>query len=269
MSRTFGHDGIGFHYDVLGDGPAVVFCHGLGGDSIQGPDLAGEPDGYRLVIWDARGHGRTEPLGPPEAFSFATFAADLRALLDHVGIDRAVIAGVSMGAAVAARFACDRPERVRGLVLIRPAWLNAPLPENLRLFPVAADCMAKFGLDKGLAEFRKLPDVQALKTTCRQVYDSLSAQFAAPGALERCVRLQNLPNDCPVTDWDELKRWSFPVLVVGNEPDATHPIAFARQWARRCDTASMVEIPAKSVDLAGHHEVFRAHLRWFMESLEP
>ena len=150
MNRTFLHDGIGFHYDVLGDGPAVVFCHGLGGDSSQGPELAGRPDAFRLVIWDARGHGRTEPLGPHEAFNFATFAADLRALLDHLRIDHAVIAGVSMGAAVAARFACDWPERVRALVLIRPAWLNTPLPENLRLLPVAADCMAKFGLEKGL-----------------------------------------------------------------------------------------------------------------------
>ena len=89
------------------------------------------PSATRVLALDFRAHGETEPLGPIEALAFATFASDLAAVMDAIGIESAVVAGVSMGAGVAARFALDHPDRVRALICIRPAWLDRPNPDNL------------------------------------------------------------------------------------------------------------------------------------------
>ncbi len=77
-------DGIRFYYEVSGDGPPLVFCHGLTGNLEQPKQLLGEFPGFRLIVWDARGHGETQPAGPAEHFNFDTFARDLAALLDDL-----------------------------------------------------------------------------------------------------------------------------------------------------------------------------------------
>ena len=66
-------------------------------------------------------------------------ADDLVALLDHLEIERAVVGGISLGSAVAVNMALRYPERVRGLVLSRPAWIDRPLPENVRLYSMIAE----------------------------------------------------------------------------------------------------------------------------------
>ena len=68
-----------------------------------------------------------------DKLTIATLADDLIGLLDHLGIEQAVIGGISLGAAVAVNVALRYPERVLGLVLSRPAWIDGPLPENVAL----------------------------------------------------------------------------------------------------------------------------------------
>ena len=161
MMGTFERDGIQFRYEVLGEGRALALCHGLGGDRQQPKELVGDLAGYRLMVWDCRGHGETGPVGPDDKFGFGPMADDLAALLDRLGVDRAIIGGISMGAGIAARFAAQWPERVEALVLVRPAWLVEPRPENLALLPRVADMLRRLGPDAGLAEFRKLPELAA------------------------------------------------------------------------------------------------------------
>jgi pimeloyl-ACP methyl ester carboxylesterase len=268
VTSPFLHDGIGFNYEVFGKGAAVVFCHGLGGDLNQPRDLVGRLDGCRLVVWDARGHGLTEPLGPARGFNFATFASDLHALLDHLDIQRAVIGGISMGAGIAARFATDWPERVRALVLMRPAWGNKPIPDNLRLFPVVAEYLGRFGGEKGLGEFLKLPGPQSLRKQSACTFDSLCQQFSKHKAIERHIRLKAMPNDCPVTDWSPVERCIAPALVVGNDPDPAHPLRLARLWAQHLPNARLVQVPTKSHGSDEHALAFRKHLISFLEALE-
>ena len=129
MTATFQHDGIQFPYERIGQGEPFVFGHGLGGNRQQPKDLAGAVPGHQLIVWDSRGHGETQPVRPPEKICFVTLADDLAALLDHLEIKRAVIGGISMGAGVAANFAVRWPERMLGLILVRPAWLgSSPCP---------------------------------------------------------------------------------------------------------------------------------------------
>ena len=228
MTSTFDRDNVRFRYEVLGDGRPLVLCHGLGGDRQQPRDLVGPLDGYRLIVWDCRGHGETQPVGPAEKFCFASMAEDLASLLDHLGVEQAIVGGISMGAGIAARFAAQWPGRVEALVLVRPAWLVQPLPENLALFPRVADLLRQLGPDAGLAEFEKLPELAAVRRCSPAVAESLCEQFTKPNAVERSIRLERLPRDCPVDRWSIVESLTMPALVVGNEQDTVHPMEFAR-----------------------------------------
>jgi pimeloyl-ACP methyl ester carboxylesterase len=106
------------HLEVEGAGPAVVLLHGFGGSARNWrPQLRALRDGHRVAAFDVRGHARSD--APPDAVSYepACFVADVARVLDHLGVERAVVGGLSMGAGIAARFAVAHPERVRGLVL--------------------------------------------------------------------------------------------------------------------------------------------------------
>src|SRR5712672_813165 len=102
--------------DSGGDGPAVVLSHGYLMDaSMFNAQVAALAPEYRVITWDARGHGGTPAPGP---FSYWDSARDVLALLDHLGIGRAVLGGMSQGGFLSLRAAMLAPERLRGLILI-------------------------------------------------------------------------------------------------------------------------------------------------------
>lgn len=263
---TFDHDGIRFHYEMTGIGPPVVFCHGLTGDSVVIQNLLGGSDGYSLVAWDCRGHGRTEPMGPPDAFCFERFAADLRALLTHLDIQHAVVGGVSMGAGVATRFALDYPDLVDRLVLVRPAWLDRPSPEPLQPLEIVAEYLERFGAEEGKKQFAKLPLLDAVRAVDPTAARSMVELFREPRAWERRVRLQRMPRSCPIRDWSEVAHLTMPALVLGCEPDYVHPFSYAQEWVRHLPNATFVEVPAKSQNEAGYSAAVRAALAWSLRT---
>lgn len=110
-------NGVSVNYaDSGGDGPAVVLSHGYLMDSeMFAPQVAALAPEFRVITWDERGHGSTPAAAP---FSYWDSAADVLALLDHLGIERAVLGGMSQGGFLSLRAALLAPGRVRGLVLI-------------------------------------------------------------------------------------------------------------------------------------------------------
>jgi pimeloyl-ACP methyl ester carboxylesterase len=106
-----------YHEDTGGPGLPLVLAHGLLMDhEMFAPQVAAFGAGRRVVTWDERGHGLTETT--PDDFSYWDSADDLRGLLDHLGIERAAVGGMSQGGFVSLRFALRWPERVAGLVLL-------------------------------------------------------------------------------------------------------------------------------------------------------
>lgn len=104
------------HYEETGEGPTVVFSHGiLMNLSMFDPQIAALADRYRCVAWDARGHGETESKG---GFSYWDLAADLISLLDHLSVERALLVSMSQGGFISLRAALAAPERVAALFLI-------------------------------------------------------------------------------------------------------------------------------------------------------
>jgi 3-oxoadipate enol-lactonase len=110
-------NGITISYtDSGGDGPAVVLSHGyLMDSSMFDPQVAALAPEYRVITWDERGHGSTPATAP---FSYWDSASDVIGLLDHLGIEQAVLGGMSQGGFLSLRAALKAPGRVRALILI-------------------------------------------------------------------------------------------------------------------------------------------------------
>lgn len=103
--------------DTGGDGPVVILAHGFLMDAdMFAPQVAALAPDYRVITWDERGFGRTDFDGQP--FTYWDSADDCLALLDHLGIDRAVVGGMSQGGFISLRAALRAPERVRALILL-------------------------------------------------------------------------------------------------------------------------------------------------------
>lgn len=108
---------VSIHYEEAGDGPLTyVYCHGLGGNgqSFEKDEMPWYAEHFRAVSWDNRGLGRS---GQAAKYNLPKYAEDLNGLLDHLGIEKAVVHGVSWGGVVVQRFALDFPERCAAIVL--------------------------------------------------------------------------------------------------------------------------------------------------------
>lgn len=132
-----------YHEDSGGRGLPLVLAHGFLMDhDMFAPQVAALGSEYRVVTWDERGHGLTETT--PDDFSYWDSADDLRGLLDALGIERAVVGGMSQGGFVSLRFALRHPERVAGLVLM-DTQSGLEDPEKLPQYDMMADVWATEG----------------------------------------------------------------------------------------------------------------------------
>lgn len=108
-------DGVAIYYEVHGTGSPIIFNHGLGQTSRRFQEhVPYWAERYRVVTWDNRGWGRS---GKAERYTLDRFAGDIAPLIRHLGEEQAVIYGISWGGVLALKFALDRPELVRALIL--------------------------------------------------------------------------------------------------------------------------------------------------------
>ncbi len=248
----FEHDGIQFHYRESGSGIPFVFQHGLGADTNQTFDLFRSPPGVRLLTFDCRGHGETRPLGPEEKITVEQFTEDLRAFLDHLKIERAIIGGISMGAAMTLHFALTHPERLLGLVLSRPAWLDQSRADNLGVFSKLAGFIRQYGGWEGAQRYQQTETFQHVMRVSPDNADSLLAQFAHPRAEETVAKLERIPGYVPNhsrADWNGIR---VPTLVLVNRQDEIHPFEFGEVLAQEIPGAELRELTPKSVNKEKH-----------------
>lgn len=112
-------DGVNIHYEVHGSGPPLILTHGYSSTSgmWQG-QIAALSRHYKLVLWDMRGHGQSDYPDDAAAYSEALTVADIAALLDSVGAEKAIVGGLSLGGYMSLAFYRSHPERVRALLII-------------------------------------------------------------------------------------------------------------------------------------------------------
>ncbi len=258
-----------FHYAEVGSGRPFVFAHGLGGDASQPLGFCTDLDGWRAVAIDFRGHGRTVAGLESAQLSFDGFAGDLAAVLDRLRLDRVVLGGISMGAGVALALALAQPARVTGLALVRPAWLDASFPANLRAFPLVARLLEEHGEDEGERRFRQSPEFAELAAGSTAAATSLLAQFHRPQARARCAVLAAMPGSVPVRPLARCGELRVPTLVVVNGQDPVHPEALGEQLAAAIPGARLGRITPKAVAESRHASDLEGVLREFLGALGP
>ncbi|WP_213956659.1 MULTISPECIES: alpha/beta fold hydrolase [unclassified Variovorax] len=239
----FTRGGVRIAYDRAGDGPLVVFLHGVGGNRTNWVgQLARLGSGFTCVAWDARGYGASDD--PEETLVFDDFARDLESLLDHLGAERAHLVGLSMGGYIAQDFHARFPARVASLTLA-----STSAGANLLSAAEREDFLAK--------RLRPLESGASMADVARGLVDVLAGRRADAAIRARLRQsLEALRPDAyrqtlralVTTDFrDSLVRILVPTLVVVGEDDRVLPVAESRYIAERVKRSRMVVI-----ERAGH-----------------
>jgi len=229
-----------YYEDTGGDGPAIVFSHGLLMDgSMFAPQVQALRGAWRCITWDERGHGQTAT-GTCAPFSYYDSADDVVALLAHLGIGRAVFAGMSQGGYLSLRAALRHPQVVRALVLID----TQALPEEAEKM-AGHQVIIQEWLERGLSDERARTIEHII---LGDGWEGASAWRAAwqrmqPADLLACFTTLATRDDIS----GELGRITAPALVLHG--DADHAIALERAQAMAAGLphARMVVVPG-----AGH-----------------
>lgn len=212
-------NGINLAYERRGNGPPLVLLHGFPLDHHLWDDIAPLlEDTFDLIIPDLRGSGESETVDTP--YTMEDYASDIAGLLDQLNIQKAAIAGHSMGGYVALAFARLYPERVRGLALVSSQAPADPPERKEGRYKSAAD-VAEKGIggvvETMTAKFTADPRLQALARA------SMEKQQPAAyiGALKAMAeRADSTP---------KLGTFGFSVVIVHGNADALIPVDRARE----------------------------------------
>jgi pimeloyl-ACP methyl ester carboxylesterase len=265
---TFRRDNVDLSVFDSEMGLPVVFQHGLGGDN--GQVVENFPDGpaYRRLTVECRAQGQSQP-GTIRPFSIAMFASDIVAVCDARGIDRFVMGGISMGAAIALHIAYRYPDRVAGLVLARPAWLFEPAPENMRPYALVAEHLRRHPPEEAKAAFAASPLALDFAIHAPDNLASLLKFFDRPEPAVTADLLGGIALDGPGVTEAEARALDVPTLVIGHDVDSVHPLAYAQRLAETIPGARLAEIAPKATDKPLHIHEFRSELDSFLRTLNP
>lgn len=230
---------VELEYDVLGDGPELVWAHGLTESLASSRKLCTElARDHRVLVFSSRGHGRSSPVLERDRYTYDLMADDLRRLIDHVGFDRPLLAGGSHGANTILRHEMRHPGRARGLVLVAPGANALRKPRRvawalIRSHTVLAARRGEHAVIKAITGHDPRdpghdPDVVAAART-----HDMTSLLAA---------MRWVPNQ-QVVPPEALPSFAVPTVVAAWPDDPLiHPIDVARRIAELVPGAEFVEI---------------------------
>jgi pimeloyl-ACP methyl ester carboxylesterase len=236
--RTFLDDGVSLSYRVFGKGDrTVVYLHGILLDSFLNHRLAQDlaDAGYRVILLDLPGHGRSDKPRSIALHRMDSYARRVVRLLDELGIERAAVGGVSLGADVALQMALFAPERLSAMLLEMPV-LEQAVPAALVLFaPVL------------FAASYAAPVLRAAMRLGRRIpRDRLGVLGGALGVLELdpddiAAVLKGIMVGPVAPTVSERVSITTATLVIGHPSDRLHPLGDAARLAAQLPNARFVE----------------------------
>lgn len=225
-NRMASVNGVSIAYGDSGSGSAVVFVHGHPFDrSMWDPQVAALSWKYRVITPDMRGYGASE-VPNVEATPLETMATDIKGLLDHLQVARAVMVGLSMGGQVAMAFADLFPDRLAGLVLAA-TFAEGETPDGVIARLAMADRFANEG--SVLPGGEMLPKLLAAASVKRdpalavKVYTMIAN--APPAGAAAAIRGRSLRKDYT----ESLQRLAVPALIVVGTEDRYSPLESAQR----------------------------------------
>lgn len=251
-----------YYEDTGGDGPVIIFSHGLLMDgSMFVPQVRALRGTWRCITWDERGHGQTADPAQCEPFTYYDSADDLAALLAHLGVEKAVLAGMSQGGYLSLRCALTHPGLVRALVLID----TQALPEDPAKM-AGHEVLMKAWLEGGLSD-----EIAAVVAHIilgddwpgTPEWQAKWRQLTVPNLLQ-CFTTLGSRDDVS----DRLGAITVPALVVHGTQDHAIDLARAQAMADALPNARMVEVPGGGhASNLTHPEPVNAALTAFLHAL--
>lgn len=231
--------------EAAGEGTPIVLCHGLTASRryvVHGSRVL-EREGHRVVTYDARGHGESDPAPPEQSYGYPELIADLERVVEaEVGEERFLLGGHSMGAHTAVGYALAHPERLSGLVIIGPTYTGARLtPEARAYWDGLADALEEGGVD-GFVEYlgRESGVGEGWRDSVMRISAERMGLHRDPRELARALR--ETPASRPFGSLEDLAGLDVPALVVasGDEADPGHPYAVAAAYAAALPRARLI-----------------------------
>lgn len=227
--------------ESFGAGPCLVFAHGLTGNrqgvKRQFALLAAQ---YRIVVFDQRGHGESTPVLDPAGYVVDEMAEDMAAVMDALGIERAIVGGESMGAATTLTFALRHPRRVDRLLLTAPAFGDTPNTEIARFLDVAS-AIESFGMERFLAVTR-----QVWKNDLNwppEVIEYVGGLFSSHNQASLVAAIRGVMPWTPLLDPDVLRSLACPTCIISWDDDPLHPALLAERTATLLPHARVAKLP--------------------------
>jgi pimeloyl-ACP methyl ester carboxylesterase len=245
--QRFAHDGVDIAFLDEGEGAPIVLVHGFASTAQvnwRHPGWVGTltAAGRRVIALDNRGHGGSSKLYDPAAYHSAEMAEDVRALLDHLDLERADVMGYSMGARIAAFFALAHPHRLRRMVL---GGLGLHLVDGV-------------GLPESIAEALEAPSLEDVGDPLGRMFRAFAEQTKSDlKALAACIRgsRQTLTRD-------QVATIRAPVLVAAGTKDTI--AGSAHELAALLPAARALDIAGRDHMLAVGDKVFKDGVRRFL-----
>jgi pimeloyl-ACP methyl ester carboxylesterase len=234
--------------ETLGEGPPVVLLHGITATRrqvVHGSNVLAR-EGYRMVQYDARGHGESDPAPEDSGYGYPELVGDLEAVVAQtVGDAPIVLAGHSMGAHTVVAYALEHPDQIAGLVVIGPVY-GGPIGDGDVVRGILAHWDERAdGLERGGVEgFLEVIDRQGLDPAWRDsILRFTRERMETHKHLDAVVRaLREVPRSTPFESMDELEFLDLPALVVASHDvaDPGHPYAVAEAYAERLPRSRLI-----------------------------
>ncbi len=227
---------LNLHYDEEGSGAPLLFIHGLGSSGLdweyQQPVFALS---YRVITVDLRGHGRSgTPKGP---YSIPQMAADVLALLDHLGIAKAHVVGLSMGGAVAFQLAVDAPQRLSSMTIVNSApYMILKTFREKSVIGLRLLILKLFGLPtmSKIISKKLFPD-----PAHQQLRDTFVERISRNDQAAYTASLKGL------IGWsvkEQLASLNCPTLIISADQDYT-PVSFKQEYIALLPNATLAVVP--------------------------
>ena len=223
------------YYEICGEGEALVFVHGHGSrsqDWVYQTEFF--RDHFQIITYDVRGHGQTEKFKLP--YSVPLFAKDLAELLDELKIEKAHIAGVSMGGWIAFQFGVDYPERAHSLTIVN-SWADM----RLKTFQDWRNYFQRIVLFRFLS-MSKIGEVLSKKLFIKPEQEDLRKSFIESWSKNhKPTYMRSLHAGIGWTIHDKLSTLTMPILVVAADEDYT-PLSMKEEYTAKLPNGQLVVI---------------------------
>ncbi|MGH2976040.1 MAG: alpha/beta fold hydrolase [Solirubrobacterales bacterium] len=246
--------GSALHGEAAGEGTPIVLCHGITATrrAVVHGSRALERAGHRLIIYDARGHGASDPAPPGASYAYQELIGDLERVVEaEAGGDRFLLGGHSMGAHTAVGYALRHPQRLAGLVVIGPSYEGPLGPEALAHWDGLATALETGGIDAFVAHIdRHQPVDSAWRDSVLRFTRERMLRHQHPRAVVAALR--QVPRSQPFGALKDLRGLQVPALVVASHDtaDPGHPYATAVAYAEALPHSELISEAEGSSPLA-------------------